>query len=292
MQSAQIFALGNASIDVTLQVPRLPVAGETLMAHGIRRAPGGKGLNQAVVAARAGAAVRFCAPVGPEAEAAMLHRALAAEPFSRLELVEADYPTDLSTLIVGADGENMIVSTGDCADGIPAARAAAFVADMRAADWLLVQGNLGEAATWAAAAQARQMVFNTAPIRWHSPRIQAAATVVVANQGEAEALTGLRDPAQAAAKLGGRSGIVTLGAAGCVLAQGGQTRHFPAPAVQAVDSTGAGDVFCGVLSACLAAGTHIAAAIGYAQAAAALAVSRAGCFAAFPDVAELRAILG
>ena len=190
------------------------------------------------MAARAGAAVRFCAPVGPEAEAAMLHRALAAEPFSRLELVEADYPTDLSTLIVGADGENMIVSTGDCADGITAARAAAFVADMRAADWLLVQGNLGEAATWAAAAQARQMVFNTAPIRWHSPRIQAAATVVVANQGEAEALTGLRDPAQAAAKLGGRSGIVTLGAAGCVLAQGGQTRHFPAPAVQAVDRGG------------------------------------------------------
>ena len=59
-----------------------------------------------------------------------------------------------------------------------------------------------------------------------------------------------------------------------------------------MDSTGAGDVFSGVLSACLAAGTHIAAANGYAQAAAALAVSRAGCFAAFPDVAELRAILG
>ena len=287
----EIFALGNASIDVTLNVPRLPVAGETLIASGMRRAPGGKGLNQAVMAARAGARVRFCAPLGPEPEAALVRQALAAEPFARLELLETDCPTDLSTLMVGADGENMIVSTGDCAAGVTPDRALAFITRMRATDWLLVQGNLTEAATWAAVARARKVMFNTAPIRWHSARILAAATVVVANQGEAEAITGERDPSQAAARLGGAIGIVTLGAGGCVVARGEQMFHLPAPRVHPVDSSGAGDVFCGVLAAGLAGGSALEAAIGHAQAAAALAVSRAGCFTAFPDAAELQAIL-
>jgi ribokinase len=282
-----VFVLGNASIDVTLNVPRLPDAGETLMASGIARAPGGKGLNQAVAAARAGAAVHFCAPVGREPETAMLHAALAREPFASLRLIEGAYPTDLSTLIVAADGENIIISTGDCADGLTDDDARAFVAGLQSDDWLLVQGNLTEAATWAAVSRAGNVVFNTAPIRWKSRRLQAASAIVVANQGEARAITGLDDPASAAAALGGRAGIVTLGAAGCVLSDAGRITHFPAPRVAAVDSTGAGDTFCGVLTAFLAAGLSIDLAIGQAQKAAALTVSRAGCFAALPSIVEL-----
>ena len=285
---SRVFVLGNASIDVTLNVPRLPAAGETLMASGIARAPGGKGLNQAVVAARAGAVVHFRAPVGREPETAMLHAALALEPFASVRLIESTYPTDLSTLIVAADGENIIISSGDCADGLTVDDARAFVAALRDDDWLLVQGNLTEAATWAAVSRARNVVFNTAPIRWQSPRLLAAATVVVANQGEALTITGHADPAIAAAALGGKAGIVTLGAAGCVLSDAGRIAHFPAPRVAAIDSTGAGDIFCGVLTACLAASLSMDLAIGQAQSAAALAVSRAGCFAALPSIAELR----
>lgn len=284
---SRVFVLGNASIDVTLNVPRLPHAGETLMASGVMRAPGGKGLNQAVVAARAGAKVQFCAPVGREPETAMLHAALALEPFAGLRLNVGDHPTDLSTLIVAAGGENVIISTGDCADGLTVDDASAFVAGMHEDDWLLVQGNLTEEATWAAVSGARNIVFNTAPIRWVSPRILAAATIVVANEGEAKILTGHDDPALAAATLGGRIGIVTLGAAGCVVSDKGSITAFPAPNVVAVDSTGAGDTFCGVLTACLAADMPLEATIDRAQTAAALAVSRAGCFAALPSAAEL-----
>ena len=282
-----IYVLGNASIDVTLNVPRLPMAGETLMAHGIRRSPGGKGLNQAVVAARAGARVHFCAPVGCEPEATIIHRALANEAFASLRLTETAFATDLSTLIVAADSENMIVSTGDCGDGLTPEIARIFAAPMQPEDWLLVQGNLTEAATWEAVSQARQIVFNTAPIRWISRPILAAATIVIANQGEAAAITGLADPTQSVCLLGGQIGIVTLGAAGCVVAEAGTVRRFLATPVTAVDSSGAGDVFCGVLTACLALGDTLDIAIPHAQHAAAIAVSRAGCFGAFPSGAEL-----
>ena len=288
---SDIYVLGNASIDVTLNVPRLPRAGETLMAHGIVRSPGGKGLNQAVMAARSGARVHFCAPLGREAEAALVHHALAAEHLASLQVIETDRPTDLSTLIIAADGENMIVSTGDCADGLTPAIARAFAAPMRAEDWLLVQGNLGEAATWNAVSQARKIIFNTAPIRWISPRILAAATIVIANQGEAAAITGIDDPAKSAPRLGGQIGIATLGADGCIVAQAGVIRHFPATPVAAVDSSGAGDVFCGVLTACLALGQDLDSAVVHAQRAAAVAVGRPGCFGGFPSVAELRAAI-
>ena len=287
---AELYVLGNASIDVTFNVPRLPAPGETLMARGMVRAPGGKGLNQAVVAARAGARVRFCAPIGGEAETALVHAALAREKFADLRMIVAGQPTDLSTLIVAEGGENCIISTGDCAEGLTPYIAKTFVRPMRAQDWLLVQGNLSEAATFAAVAAARNVVFNTAPIRWVSRQILAASAVVVANQVEAAEITGCSDPEEAARGLGGGCGIVTLGAAGCVLAEGGQIRRFPAPVCvgPVVDTTGAGDVFCGVLAAGLAMGMDKVAAIGWAQRAAALSVMRAGCFAALPGVEEVR----
>lgn len=286
-----LYVLGNASIDVTLRVPRLPATGETLMASGTLRAPGGKGLNQAVVAARAGASarlrVRFCAPLGPEPEAQMVRDALRREDFADLRIIEATQATDLSTLVVGDDGENFIISTGDCAEALTPYIARSFTRTMRAQDWLLVQGNLSEAATWAAVSAAEHMIFNTAPIRWISKPMLAAARVVVANLGEARAITGLADPAAAAAALGGAIGIVTLGAGGCVVADGGQINNYPAGSVEVVDTTGAGDTFCGVLAAWLAAGQGIAAAVAAGQAAAALTVSRAGCFGALPSAAEL-----
>ncbi len=289
--AAELFVLGNASIDVTLNVPRLPAPGETLMAHGILRAPGGKGLNQAVVAARAGAPVRFCAPVGREPETALLHAAMARETFADLRLILAEQPTDLSTLIVAEGGENCIISTGDCAEALTPYIAKTFARPLRAQDWLLVQGNLSEAATWAAVSLARNVVFNTAPIRWISRRILAASTVVVANQVEAAEITGHSDPQAAVAALGGAIGIVTLGAAGCLLAEGGRTRQIPAPAVTAVDTTGAGDAFCGTLAAALATGVPIDIAIADAQQAAALSVTRPGCYGALPSAAELQSLI-
>ena len=290
-RGSRVFVLGNAAIDVTLRVTRLPLPGETLMAHGIFRAPGGKGLNQAVAAARAGVAVHFCAALGREPEAGMVRAALVAEKFSGLTLLDVGRPTDLSTLLVASDGENAIISTGDCAAALPMADACGFLAGMAADDILLVQGNLSAAVTAASLAGRRRAIVNTAPIRWPMAAMLRGAWIVVANRVEAIALTGLDDPACAAARLGGRVGIVTLGEAGCIVATGGEVMVLPGLPVDAVDTTGAGDVFCGVLAAALARGRALVAAVGVAQHAAAISVTRPGCFAAIPDGPTLAALL-
>jgi ribokinase len=288
---AQLYVLGNASIDVTLAVPRLPRDGETLMATGLLRAPGGKGLNQAVVASRAGARVRFCAPLGPEPDPTVPDT-LRREHFLELRLIAATQPTDLSTLIVAANGENVIISTGDCADGLTPYIARSFTRAIRPQDWLLIQGNLTEAATWEAVSRAANIVFNTAPIRWTSDRILRASTIVIANQDEAATLTGADTPQNAAASLAtqARHAIVTLGAAGCLHAHAGTMTHHPAPAVAARDTTGAGDTFCGTLAAGLSNGIDLDICIAFAQRAAALTTTRPGCFGALPTAAELRAL--
>jgi ribokinase len=201
-------------------------------------------------------------------------------------------------LLVADDAENCIVSVCACADSLGVAAAGAAVAELAADDWLLVQGNLGAEATAAAARQAvragAHVLFNPAPIRWPTDAVLAASTVVVANRGEAVALAGCADPAAAATALRTRGptvAIVTLGAAGCVWADDAGVHGQPAPLVRAVDTTGSGDTFCGVLAACLAAGAELTGAIAVAQRAAALAATRRGAFASIPSVGELAALL-
>ena len=295
---SRVFVLGNASLDTTLMVPRLPMAGETLMATGIQRSAGGKGLNQAVVAARAGAGVHFLAPLGDEPETSLIREAVAAE---RLDVtwVLTGAPTDLSSLMVAPDGENCIVSTGACCDSLGIGPALDFVARLEAGDVLLMQGNLRLDVTLAAARAARvlggRVMLNTAPLRWDFSELLPLCDLVVANSFEAQAITGHDTPGVAARALaralagalaGAGAAVVTLGGAGCVLADPA-IQAFAAEPAAAVDTTGAGDVFCGVLAACWAAGAALPAAIARAQRAAAISVGRAGCFGAFPSRAEL-----
>ena len=281
---SRVFVLGNASLDTTLRVPRLPLPGETLMATGILRAPGGKGLNQAVACARAGAEVHFCAALGTEPETALIRAALAAEPLAGLHLVDVGQNSDLSSLMVAPSGENCIVSTGACCDALTLAVAQDFLAAMRPDDLLLVQGNLTEAVTGWAVSHAARAIVNTAPIRWDMRAVLARAWLAIANRVEAAELCGTDDPA----RLGAVTGIVTLGAEGCRVAGPDGSFACPAPIVVPVDTTGAGDVFCGVLAARLACGAALPAAVEDAQQAAALSVTRPGCFGAIPREAELR----
>ena len=287
---SRIFVLGNASIDTTLLVPRLPVAGETLMATGILRAPGGKGLNQAVMAARAGAEVQFLAPLGDEPETALIRNAVAAEGLAA-SWMQTGAPTDLSSLMVAPDGENCIVSTGACCDALGMEPALGFVAGLSPGDVLLMQGNLLLDVTLAAARAARarggRVMLNTAPLRWDFSELLPLCDLVVANRFEARAITGHDTSGIAAQALAGAgAAVVTLGAAGCVLADPA-IQTFAAEPAAAVDTTGAGDVFCGVLAASWAAGAALPVAIARAQRAAAISVGRAGCFGAFPTRAEL-----
>ena len=137
---SRVLVLGNAGVDLSLRLPRLPLAGETLVGSGLARAPGGKGLNQAVVAARTGVGTWFLTPVGDDPDGRFVANRLAAEAFASLRLVRVAYATDVSVLMVGADGENSIVTAGPCAEALDAATAAEFAADAGPRDVLLLRG--------------------------------------------------------------------------------------------------------------------------------------------------------
>jgi ribokinase len=291
-EAPTVFVLGNAGVDLSLTLAHLARPGETAVASAGVRAPGGKGLNQAVAAARAGARVQFCAPVGEDAEAGFVAQTLAAEPLARLRLLRRPEPTDISIVMVAADGENSIVSLCRCADTLNEAEADAFAGETAPGDWLLMQGNLTAAATLAAARAARgRVMLNAAPLRWPVASVLPFCAVAAVNQGEAEAVAGLPDPGDAALWLraqGCGAAVVTLGAEGCVWADSDGLGRLPAAAVRPVDTTGAGDTFCGVLAARLASGRALPDALAAAQRAAALAVTRFGDYAALPTVDELR----
>ena len=290
--AGNVYVLGNAGLDLSLTLAHLVLPGETAVASDGVRAPGGKGLNQAVTAARAGARVRFCAPVGDDAEAAFVAQSLAAEPLAELRLLRKPGPTDMSIVMVAHDGENSIVSLCKCADMLSDQEAAGFANETSPADWLLLQGNLTSTATLAAMQAAHgRVMLNAAPLRWPVAPMLPFCSVVVVNRGEAESITGLADPCVAATRIhaqGCATVVVTLGAQGCIWTSAEGLGSLPAIAVQPVDATGAGDTFCGVLVARLASGMHLRDAINAAQKAAALSVTRLGAYLALPVEAELR----
>jgi ribokinase len=271
--------IGNAGLDLRLAVPRLPLPGETLIGAEAARALGGKGLNQAVVAARCGVPVRFCAPLGNDApQADEVERGLAAERFDQLLLPRLPHPTDFSLLMVLPGGENSIVSTSACSLALTVAEAEPVLREIGAGDVVLLQGNLALDVTGVLLATSRRTgattVFNPAPFWPGAERLVEHCGLVIANSLEAKAL---------GTALDGVASIVTLGAEGCLFG----SRTFPAEQVTAVDTTGCGDAFCGVIAAALARGIAIEQAIGLAQKAAALTAARAGAFDALPSREEL-----
>jgi len=286
---SRVVVVGNAGLDLRLSVPRLPLPGETLIGGESSRAPGGKGLNQAVVAARCGVPVRFCAPLGQDGpQADEVERHLAGEGIAELILPHLPYPTDFSLLMVLPDGENSIVSTSACSLAMTEAHVTPALLDLREGDVVLLQGNLPLGVTEFVLSSARRQgattLFNPAPFWPGAEKLLGLCNLVVANCGEADALGQAMGDAAAA--------IVTLGGEGCVLVEGGERRSFAAAPVAAVDTTGCGDTFCGVMAAALARGLSVEQAIGAAQKAAALTATRPGAFDALPRREELRGIVG
>jgi ribokinase len=278
----RVVVIGNAGLDLRLAVPRLPLPGETLIGAEASRALGGKGLNQAVVAARCGVPVRFCAPLGSDApQADEVERGLTAERFDQLLLPRLSYPTDFSLLMVLPGGENSIVSTSACSLALTFAEAEPVLRDLGSGDVVLLQGNLTLDVTGAILAAARRAgattVFNPAPFWPGAEKLVAHCSLVIANRVEAAALGSSLDQA---------ASIVTLGGDGCLF----RGRTFAAEKVDAIDTTGCGDAFCGVMAAALARGLAIEQAIGLAQKAAALTATRPGAFAALPSREELSLI--
>ena len=291
----RVVVVGNATVDVIQRVERFARPGETLLCSAMVVCAGGKGLNQAIAAARTGAPTRLHAPAAADTHGELLARAAAAESGLEVDWLAVAPPTDISTIWIDAAGENMIVSAAAAAASMDAAQAAAACASLGAGDVLLMQGNLSHAATAAAIAQARsngaRTVLNTAPMRPWMLALMPGVDVVIANAIEAAELSGHHDDPEAALlRVGARAAVVSRGRDGAVLATQHGRFKVDAAVVTAVDTAGAGDVLAGTLAGLLAQGSPLEAALQVAVAAASLSVTRPGTTPSFPSRDEIVAL--
>ena len=269
----------------------IPAPGETVLSTGFSTAAGGKGQNQAVAAARAGASTGLIAALGRDAFGDQLRAGLTADGIDAALVRRVDAPTGTALIAVDDNAENTIIveagANARLVDLTDADRAA-----IAAASHLLLQLEIPLEtvlhATQVAKAASTTVVLNAAPIRDLPAELLAAVDVLVVNEHEAAVLARGGDVAKLAPIV-----IVTLGAAGAVAhVSGAGDVRVAAPKVDAVDSTGAGDTFCGALVAALAAGSPLSRALTFAVTAASLSVQRPGAVPSIPTRSEIDAQLG
>lgn len=295
---ADIVVLGSANMDLVVRQPRLPEPGETMFGSSFATIPGGKGLNQAIAAARVGGDVAFLGAVGDDAFGRELRATLDAAGADTAGLAVVGRPTGTAHIAVLDDGENSIVVVPD-ANGVELPLDEAQRAAIRAARYLVVQLErplelVAEAIAFARSAGVTTVV-TPAPARPLPEGFLENTDILVPNAGEACALAGVDDEAEAARILSGSAGTVVLtrGARGALVARGGEVvAEVAAHRVTPVDTTGAGDTFTGVLVARLAAGDAEPAALRAASVAAAIATTRAGASTSMPTWAEVTESLG
>ncbi|MDQ1204974.1 ribokinase [Microbacterium sp. SORGH_AS_0862] len=291
--ASSIAVLGSANMDLVVRVAAAVRPGETVSGSSFATGPGGKGLNQAVAAARAGASVRFLGAVGADEFGGRLRGFLLAQGIDASGLVPSAEPTGIAAITVTDDGENaIVVVAGANADDRLSDSDRAAIAG---AGYLVVQlerpvALVLEAMRWARG-HGVTTVLTPAPVPdSRIDELVSLSDVLLVNEHEAAALSGDPDAAGAARVLSRAAGtvVVTLGAAGALVAQGGEvTATVAARPVSAVDTTGAGDTFAGVLIAWLAAGATLHSSLEAASAAAALTVTRPGAAASMPQRADI-----
>ncbi|MFM2348441.1 MAG: ribokinase [Pseudomonadota bacterium] len=298
--AADVLVVGSLNMDLRIRTPRLPAPGETLTGSGFDTDGGGKGANQAVAAARQGARVAMLGAVGQDAHGAALLAALQADGIDTgaIERI-AGTPSGTAAILLMPDGENSIVVIPGANHALTPARVCAQAKRLRQARVVVAQLECPLDAVAEALTLARQAgaitVLNAAPVQPLGDALLGQLDWLVVNAIEAAALADTPVPGPAEARevaeqlrqRGPRQVLVTLGAEGLVLAGPEGTLALPAPRVQAIDTTGAGDTVVGALAAALAAGRPLREALTRAQAAAALAVTRLGTQSAMPTAAEV-----
>ena len=292
----EVAVVGSLNLDLVVRVARLPGPGETVSGGDVFRNPGGKGANQAVAAARLGRRVAMVGRVGDDGAGRDLLGSLEADAVDTSQVrVVNGVPSGTALITVSEDGENQIVvSPGANARLTPDDVAAAGTALRTAAVTLLQLEVPLETVAAAARAATGTVVLNPAPVRALPQVLLAEVDVLVPNRVELAQLAGgpLPEKVEAAVALAGRLAaravVVTLGADGALVVERGQASHVPAVPVTAVDTTAAGDAFCGGLADALATGATLQDAARRAVRVAAAACLRPGAQASLPTSAELR----
>jgi ribokinase len=292
---ARVAVVGGFNMDLVFRAPRRPLAGETLVGTAFAMFMGGKGSNQAIAAARAGGRVEMIGRLGADSFGQDIAAALDLEGIGlRYAVRDEQEGTGVAGIVVEPDGTNSIVV-------VPRANMRLSAEDIRqardaiaGAAVLLLQletpVEASEAAARIARASGATVILNPAPARELPVSLWALVDVLVPNEREAEQLTGLpvateQEAARAAAALLGRgvgSVVITLGARGALVLDGQGPALIPSYPLQAVDTTAAGDAFCGALAVALAEGRSLRDAVRFACAAGALSVTVMGAAPSLP----------
>ncbi|GGO14016.1 ribokinase [Microbispora bryophytorum] len=294
-----ISVFGSANMDLVAYVAQAPRPGETVTGREFRTVPGGKGANQAIAAARAGAGVAFLGAVGDDAFGPGLRAALAEAGVDTAGLRVVPGPSGVAHIVVEDGGDNSIIVVPGANGAVtgPAGRDAETIAR---SDALLLQLELPMDAVVAAAHVPRgvssraEVILTPAPAAPLPAELLEAVDLIVPNEHEAAALTGRDDPRDALEALLGLvpEAVVTLGARGALYGSRDGTRlREAAVPVRAVDTTAAGDTFAGALAVARTEGAGPARALRFASAAAALSVQREGASTSMPHRHEIDRLL-
>jgi len=300
-----VFVVGSLNIDQNVRVSSLPQAGETVRGSDATFSPGGKGGNQAVAAARAGARVKFTGAVGDDSHGRRILEVLSDARIDHSQLrIVGNAPTGTAIIAVDDRGENQIIVSPGANASLTADDVEAGLAAMQAGDVLVLQLEIATALVRLAAAIARSrgafVILNAAPAPGQIDGLLDDVDLLVVNEQEIRAvaeISGLPpgnhlELVQSLPPVLGAAIVCTAGAEGSFTVLDGGLVHVPASTAAAVDTTGAGDTFVGYLAASLLATPgDLAAAMRLATSAAALAVTRTGAMESIPWREELPAAL-
>ena len=279
-----VCVVGSANLDLVATVDRLPGPGETVPGTSFAEYPGGKGLNQAVAAARSGATVAFVGALGDDGAAATLRAVMADDGIDSAQVTTAAVATGRALIGVSATGENSIIVVAGAngtvtATELPSARVVLTQLEvpLPAVERALSAGRAAGAVT----------VLNPAPVQPITASILQWCDIVVPNEHEVELLGGVAHLLDS----GVGAVVVTMGSRGAELHTAEGVVHVQPFSVVPVDSTGAGDTFSGSLCARLAAGDDLPTALRFASAAGALCTTTAGAVPSIPRRAAVEALL-
>ena len=305
MKKARIGVIGLGGQSAFVSTEHFPAPGETVSCGGLFFELGGKGYNQAVACARMGVETVFFGAVGRDAHADACRRELTAEGITPC-LIEKDIPTAYAVITTDATGENTVCVFPGAAKALTPEdlRRDGVMSQLRTCTYLLLQNELSTDCLLEACKIGQELdipvILNPAPAKDIPPQVMDFCSLITPNYGEAKQLTGYlphenptgKQLAQRFASRGIENVIITMGSAGAVLADHGKICTIPPFSCgKAIDTTGAGDTFNGVLTAMLAMGKAPEQAATVAAVAAGISVTRKGAAGSIPTGAEVDAYM-
>jgi ribokinase len=301
--SPRVVVVGSLNLDLVIRLARMPDSGETVFGSTLEQHAGGKGLNQAVAAARLGSSVTMIGALGDDSSGEWLRGIVVAEGIDDSGIATVDGTSGTAVIEVDADGANRIVVISGANGQVTSAHVVESLSMLDDVAVVLSQGEVPvdviETAMAAGRSRGAITILNPAPVRDYPASLYAHVDYVIPNEHEAAHLTGLptdtSEDALAAARalvgFGAGCAVITRGGAGAVWATATDSGTSPAFPVSPIDTVAAGDAFCGGLTTALAEGKDLTVALRWASAAGGLATTVAGAVPSLPTRGAVTALV-